>query len=232
MNERIKNYAIVLASGSGLRFGYKMPKQFAKIKEKTIFEYSIEAFEKCEDIDYIVVVINSDYFDYAQNIINTNNYKKIYKLLKGGDTRQKSSFIGINSLEDTEANVLIHDCARPLLSNQIITKCLYALEEHNAVAVGIPVTDTLWEIDKNGFIKNIPDRKNYKLAQTPQCFKLSLIKKAHQLASSNQNYTDDCSLIIDNNLDKIYIVDGDINNIKITYPKDLCIAAEILSDNV
>ncbi|MBR1461553.1 2-C-methyl-D-erythritol 4-phosphate cytidylyltransferase [bacterium] len=232
MNEGIKNYAIVLASGSGLRFGNKTPKQFAKIKEKTIFEHSIEVFEKCVGIDNIIVVINPDYYDYAQSIINTNNYKKVCRLLKGGQTRQESSFIGIKAIEDAEANVLIHDCARPLLSEEIIINCLNALAVHNAVAVGIPATDTIWEVDNGGFIKSIPDRKHYKLAQTPQCFKLSLIKKAHELASKNKNCTDDCSMVVNNKLDKIYIVGGDINNIKITYPKDLRFAEDILSDKI
>ena len=118
------------------------------------------------------------------------------------------------------------------MSKEIITNCLNALEEHDAVAVGVPVTDTIWEVDSNGFIKGIPDRKNYKLAQTPQCFKLSLIKKAHELAAENQNNTDDCSMVVNNKLSKIYIVEGDINNIKITYQKDLRFAEYILSDKV
>ncbi len=229
---KMKNYALILASGSGSRFESDLPKQFTKICQKTIFEMSVETFEKSSLIDNIVIVVNSDYFDLAQKIINNNGYKKISKLLKGGKTRQESSCIGVNAINEKEANVIIHDCVRPLLSDKNLADCIGALDKYNAVALGICMTDTLWETDEAGFIKNIPERKYYKMAQTPQCFKLSLIKKAHEMSAGKKDYTDDCSLVMANNLEKIYVLDGDINNIKITYPKDIYLARNLLSDNV
>ena len=222
----IKNYGIILASGNGERFGSNLPKQFSILCGKTILEHSVEVFSNNDKIDEIIVVITPEYYENAKKILTS--YVKVSKIIKGGKTRKESSFIGINSIDDKEANVLIHDCARPLLNQEILNKCIMSLGKYNAVTVGVPLTDTIVEVD-NGIIKNIPRRSDFMNVQTPQCFKLSLIKKVHQLAKNDSNYTDDCSLIINYSSDKIYVILGDNENIKITYPKDLKIAEEILA---
>ena len=225
----MKNYAVILASGKGTRYGSEIPKQFVKIRGKTIFEHSIEAFQKSEFIDYIVIVVTPEYRDYAEEILLKHNYDKVIKLLNGGEIRKESSYIGVNSIEDKEANVLIHDCARPLVTQKIIKECVESLKEHNAVNVAIPVTDTVITV-KNNLIESIPERKYLMQSQTPQCFKLSLIKKAHELSKNDSNFTDDCGLIIKYGLDDIYIVDGDKENIKITYALDMYLAEKILKN--
>ena len=216
----MKNYAIILASGQGKRYGADIPKQFVKIAGKTVLEYTIEVFEKSSHIDEIILVITPEYRNLAQNIISDNNYKKVNKILNGGAIRKESSYIGVCAIEDDEANVLIHDCARPFLSQKIISDCIEALDEHNAVAVAIPATDTILEA-KDGMVNSILDRSKLMCVQTPQCFKLSLIKKAHKLAKDDNNFTDDCGLIVKYNLSDVYIVQGSYQNIKITHKSDL-----------
>lgn len=220
------NYAIILASGSGNRFGGETPKQFLKIQEKTILEHTVEAFESNKKIDRIIVVTNPEFITQTQNLLE--KYSKIYKIITGGATRKDSSFNGVNSIEDSEANVLIHDCARPFIKGSIITNCIEALETNIAVAVAIPSTDTVIEV-QNEKIKSIPKRENMMCIQTPQCFKLSLIKKAHDLAKNNTNFTDDCGLVINQNLADIKILEGDVENIKITYRSDIEKATQILN---
>ena len=222
----MKNYAIILASGKGTRLGTKKPKQFLKISGKTILEHTIEAFQKSEFIDFIIVVIEPEYKNFAQKILLNNKYNKVIKIISGGKIRKESSFIGVNSIEQKEANVFIHDCARPFVSQEIIKNCAEALKKYNAVNVATPVTDTIISV-KNNFIENVPERKNLMQSQTPQCFKLSLIKKAHELSKKDNNFTDDCGLIIKYNLSDIYIVEGSTENIKITYPSDINISREI-----
>ena len=219
----MKNYGIILASGTGSRYKNDVPKQFVKIAGKTILEHTIEIFEKAEDIAEVILVITPEYRHFAEEILLKNNYKKITKLLNGGETRKDSSFIGINSIEDDEANVIIHDCARPFLTQQIISDCIEALKEHDAIDVAIPATDTIVEVENN-IIKNVPKRANLRMGQTPQCFKLSLIKKAHELAKNSQDFTDDCGLIIKYNLADVYVVEGSTENIKVTYPSDIFMA--------
>lgn len=219
----LKNYGIILASGSGTRYKSDIPKQFVKIAGKTILEHTLDVFEKSLCIDNIILVITPDYRQMAEEILLKNNYKKIIKLLNGGDTRKESSFIGISSIEDSEANVLIHDCARPFLTERVIKECVEALKKHQAVDVAIPSADTIIKV-KDGIIDSIPERKYLMRGQTPQCFKLSLIKKAHELSKNDNNFTDDCGLVVKYNLADVFVVQGDMENIKITYPSDIYMA--------
>ena len=223
----MKNYGIILASGTGSRCQNNIPKQFIKIGNRTILEHTIDIFEKNQEIDDIIVVIAPEYKSLAEKILRENNYKKITKLLNGGETRKESSYIGIHSIEDNDANVLIHDCARPFITQKIILDCIDSLKKYDAAVVAIPSTDTILEVENN-IIKNVPKRVNLKLAQTPQCFKLSLIKRAHELAKGNQDFTDDCGLVIKYNLADIHIIEGSTENIKITYPNDIYLAERIL----
>lgn len=222
--QKLKNYGIILASGSGSRYGADVPKQFVKIAGKTILEHTIEVFEKAEGIDDIVIVITPEYRTMAEEILLKNNYKKVSKLLNGGEIRKESSFIGISSIEDEEANVIIHDCARPFLTQGIISNCIEALDKYDAVDVAIPSADTIIKVDENNIIQHIPNRASLRRGQTPQCFKLSTIKKAHELSKNDKNFTDDCGLVVKYNLADVFVVEGDVENIKVTYPSDIFMA--------
>ena len=219
----LKNYGIILASGTGMRYKSDIPKQFVKIAGKTVLEHTLDIFEKSSSIDCIILVITPDYRNMGEEILLKNNYTKVIKLLNGGETRKESSYIGISSIEEKEANVIIHDCARPFLSERILKDCIKALEKYNAVDVAIPSADTIIKVNDN-IIEAIPERKNLMRGQTPQCFKLSLIKKAHELSQNDTNFTDDCGLIVKYNLSDVYVVEGEMENIKITYPSDIYMA--------
>ena len=220
----MKNIGIILASGRGERFGNDLPKQFVKIAGKSIFEHTIDIFENSKLIDEIIIVIPIDYRDYALEILSKCCYHKITKILNGGKSRKESSSIAINSIVDEEANVIIHDCVRPFLSEQIISDCVMALNEYDAIDVAIPTADTIIKINSQNIIEDIPERKYLFRGQTPQCFKLSLIKKAHEIAINDDNFTDDCGIIVKYGLADVYVVNGDIENIKITYKSDVYLA--------
>jgi len=143
----MKNYAIILASGSGKRFQGDLPKQFSKINQKMIIEYAIEAFENNRYIDGIVLVVLPEYKDYVSEIVKNNSYNKVIKIVNGGAERKDSSYIGVNAVEDKNSNVLIHDCARPFVSQDIISKCVKALDKYEAVAVAIPNSDTIISVE-------------------------------------------------------------------------------------
>jgi len=221
--KELKNYGIILASGTGSRYNSDIPKQFIKIAGKTVLEHTVEIFENSDKIDEIILVITPDYRHIAESILLKNNFKKITKLLNGGATRKDSSYIAISSIEDEDANVLIHDCARPFLTEQIIENCVAALKKYSAVDVAIPSADTIIKV-KDGIIDSIPKRSELQRGQTPQCFKLSLIKKAHEMSQGDNNFTDDCGLIVKYNLADVYVVQGSGENIKITYPEDIFMA--------
>jgi len=145
-NNHLKNYSIILASGNGSRYKNSLPKQFAKIAGKTVLEHTIEIFENSNKIDSIIVVINPEYRVLTESILLKNNYKKVEKLINGGTTRKESSYIGINSIEEDEANVIIHDCARPFLTQEIISNCMEALNSYDAVDVANPPVDPIVEV--------------------------------------------------------------------------------------
>ena len=217
----MKNIALILASGIGARCELGFPKQFALINGKSILEYTVQKFENNEKIDEIYLVTSAEFLEKVKNI--AKNFKKVEKVIQGGQTRKDSSYNGITAIDDTEANVLIHDGVRPLVSDEIINECIDQLDTKQAVCTAIDSTDTIFFINENNVIKSIPNRKFLKRAQTPQAFKLSLIRKAHELADKDDNcqVTDDCGLINYFNLADIYLINGDENNIKITYKEDI-----------
>ena len=227
----MKNIALILASGTGSRCKLGFPKQFAEINNKTILEYTIDAFENHELIDEIYLVTSKEFVEKVKKIVQKSNYKKIQTVIAGGETRKDSSYNGISAIPYSNANVLIHDGVRPLISKEIITNCINTLKEKSAVCVTIESSDTIFVTNNNGVITSIPKRQTLKRAQTPQCFKLDVIKKAHELAKADKTclVTDDCGLIMNYNLADIYTIDGDTNNIKVTYPEDIEFVKKILN---
>lgn len=226
----MKNIAIILASGTGERFGEKIPKQFYKFEGKTILEHSIDAFEKNKNIDEIILVTNPKFRDLAEEILKNNDYKKVTKLLNGGKTRVESSYVGTSEAPE-ESNVLIHDAVRAFVTQKIIDDNIEALKKYEAVGTAIDTVDTIIQVDESNVITAIPPRKFLKRVQTPQSFRANLIKKAHEMALKDEdaNFTDDCGLILRYNLASIHIVDGDELNVKITHKNDLNVIKNMLS---
>ena len=222
----MENYGIILASGLGVRYKSDTPKQFLKIAGKTILEHTTDIFEKNQYIDHIILVITPEYRQFVEEILLKNNYKKIIAVLNGGETRKESSYIGISAIDDHEANVIIHDCARPFLSDRIIEDCVKALDKYSAVDVAIPSADTIIKV-KDDIIQDIPNRSEFMRGQTPQCFKLSVIKKAHELSKNDSNFTDDCGLIVRYKICDVFVVKGEMENIKITYSSDIFMADKL-----
>ena len=224
--------AVILASGTGKRAKQGIPKQFINIAGKTIVEYTIKVFERNKNIDNIILVVNSYYRKLMERLVLKYKYSKVIKILKGGETRKDSSRIGINAIKSNEDIVLIHDAARPFLSQNIINNCVKALKKYDAVNVAIESTDTVFEVSEDMLIKNIPARKYIMRSQTPQGFKVGIIKKAHKMSLKDKDVqvTDDCALVLRYGLSDVCIVKGDYRNIKITYPEDVDLAEVLILD--
>ena len=222
-------YALILSGGSGNRFGNDMPKQFADVYGKTILEYCIQNFNNHKSIDKIIVVSNPEHLQRTMQIANSNKFKKICAIVEGGATRGESSYIGLREIFNTEKThsnikVLVQDAVRPNTKSSIIDRVLNALEINNAVSVAVPTTDTIYITDENNCLEAIPDRAKLYKAQTPQGFDFNLIYNSYlELEKVNRfKQTDDCSIIhkvVPE--EKIEIIEGDNNNIKITFTEDL-----------
>lgn len=224
----IKNIAVILAGGSGQRFGTALPKQFLPLAGKTVIEHSIEAFEQCAAIDEIAVVMNADYLPMMQEIIDRNGWLKVRKLLPGGAERHFSTLSAINAYEGcSDINLIFHDAARPAVSQRIINEVVEALQTHDAVAVAVPSTDTVFEVSEEGrYITGIPSRQRLRCAQTPQAFRSAVIQEAYRKALQDPQFTstDDCGVLHKYSPEvPIFIVLGDTCNIKLTYPEDTVI---------
>ena len=167
-------------------------------------------------------------------IVVRNSWTKLKKILDGGIERSDSSLSAIKAYEGMDCNLIFHDAVRPLVSQRIISDVVAALKNNNAVAVSVPSTDTIVEIDESGrFINRIPKRSNLRCQQTPQGFSYETIAKAYKQAIEDSSFvaTDDCGVVAKYlPEEKIFIVDGEDSNIKITYRKDLRFMEVILDE--
>ncbi|HSW61521.1 MAG TPA: 2-C-methyl-D-erythritol 4-phosphate cytidylyltransferase [bacterium] len=229
----MKVVAVILAGGTGSRFGGDLPKQFEKIGERTIIEHSVAAFDDHPQVDEVVVVIHPDHVEHTKKLLS--GFSKVKAVIHGGQTRSLSSFAGINFFKEyqPDTKILIHDAARPFVSKEIITNVILALDTNNAVNVALSVPDTVIEIDNSGKMKNIPERSTLKLVQTPQGFILSVIRMAYETAFKDPGFaaTDDCGVVF-NYLKEvgIFIIEGEPKNIKITTRSDLGFGRNFLVD--
>lgn len=225
-----KNVAVILAGGMGNRFGLDIPKQFVKLAGKTIIEHTIEVFSEHKNINEICIVIKKDWKNRIEEIVAKNKFSKVKKIIFGGEERRDSSLSAILSYEnEKEINLIFHDAVRPFVDNRIIDDIIESLQYCNAVDVAIPSTDTIIEV-KDGFITSIPQRQFMMQGQTPQAFKLETIRRAYLIADKDSDFvsTDDCGIVKKYLPDeKIHVVMGSLENIKITYPCDISIADKI-----
>ena len=227
----MKNVAVILAGGIGSRFGLNIPKQFGKIAGKTILEHTLSVFQNNDLIDEICIVGHPDWIWKIEEIVNINNFNKVSKIIEGGKERKDSSLNAIKaySFDGQDLNLIFHDAVRPFVDDRIINDCINALSHYNAVDVAIPAVDTIIEVENN-IIQNIPNREKMMQGQTPQCFRLSTIKKAYENAQKDINFkpTDDCG-VVKKYLpeEKIYVVKGSYKNIKITHPQDIFLADKL-----
>lgn len=225
------NIAIILAGGIGSRVGGRTPKQLLPLEDgRSVLEHTIDAFETAPSIDEIAVVMHPDHINTLQKLCQNNPWQKLKKVIPGGAERWESSYNAIKEYTDlSNVSLWLHDAARPFVSQTIIANIADALQTHDAVTVAVPVTDTVYMVDKNdkcqmANVKSIPDRATVLRAQTPQAFHLNTIQKAYEkaLASGHIIATDDAG-IVHKYLPgtSIYIVPGDESNRKITFKEDL-----------
>jgi 2-C-methyl-D-erythritol 4-phosphate cytidylyltransferase len=222
--------AVVLGGGTGTRFGAALPKQLLTLNGKTLVEHCIAAFSGVPGIDEILLVMPSDYHEEAKRLVGD----QVGAIIGGGTTRSDSvrnalAYIGLRH-DPAETGVLIHDAARPLITKRIIDDCISALNDHDAMGTAVPTSDTILVVE-NGVIAHVPPRETQYRAQTPQCFRLATIMKAHALAAADPAFTptDDCGVVLRYLPEvPVHVIPGSESNIKVTYPSDLAIAEALL----
>lgn len=218
------NIALVLAAGSGTRMNNAQPKQFMLVNNKPLFLYSVETFQSNKNIDAIVIATNEEYIELVKDY--TKDLNKVISVIKGGETRQQSVYNGLKEIEKNIRNqkdlVLIHDSARPLVSQRIIDENISLGRQFGAVDTVVAVSDTIINSKDNETINEILNRSELYQTQTPQTFEFGIIKNAHERALFDNvpNVTDDCKLVMHFGIN-VHFAKGDKLNFKVTTPEDL-----------
>lgn len=203
---------IITAGGTSSRYG-NTNKLLEKIFDKTVIEETVNKFLPFESVYEIIIPANKEFINEFKSILTDIKIT----IIEGGNSRQESVYKALQLVKNEY--VLIHDGARPLVTKDIIQDTIDSVIKYDAVSVMTKTTDTIKEVDKNGRIIRTIDRSKLYNTQTPQGFKTSLIKDAHEKLK-NGNFTDDCSMLEELNV-PVYIVNGSYKNIKITVKNDL-----------
>lgn len=222
--------AIVLAAGKGTRMNSKIQKQFLEVEGKPVIYYSLKCFQESPLIRDIILVTGEKSLSYCkEEIVKRFGFSKVKKVTAGGKERYDSVYAGLCACDNTDY-VLIHDGARPFVTEEILERTCFAVKETGACVVGMPAKDTIKISDRNKMVESTPAREKVWLVQTPQAFRYSLIKESYESirCKDMSGITDDAMIVEQESGVKVALVHGSYENLKITTPEDLIIAEAFL----
>ena len=219
-------YAIIVAGGKGQRMNNTLPKQFLLLNEKPILMHTLEAFHKASPHIKLILVLDSQVHELWENLCKKHQFSISHTLISGGEQRFHSVKNGLEHVFSSEPDlnqvlIAIHDGVRPLVSTELIERTFMYAKEHKSAIPALESTDSTRIKDSDGSNRAIARNKVY-LLQTPQTFQASLLKVAYS-EEFNDSFTDDAS-VVEKAGYRIHLVEGDIQNIKITYPVDFAVA--------
>jgi 2-C-methyl-D-erythritol 4-phosphate cytidylyltransferase len=241
----MRTVAVVLGGGVGQRLGAGLPKQLLELGGLTLVERCVAAFETAPGVDEILVVMAKGHTGTVRDLLAGRGYGKVSAIIEGGATRPDSTRAALAAIVSAAGSagsagrelagygVLLHDAARPLVDQRIIADCVAALREHDAAGVAVPTADTI-VIAADRTMHSVPPRETLWRCQTPQCFRLPVILRAHERAAADPGFvpTDDCGVVLRYLPDvAVHIVPGSERNMKITYPQDLAVAEALLASD-
>lgn len=217
--------AVIVAGGKGSRMGSSMNKQYLGLNGKAVLAHTIDQFERCHQIDEIIVVVGEGEVDYCtRQIWKKYGFLKIKSIVPGGKMRQDSVYNGLLGVSPKTEIVVIHDGARPLIKEAQIKASIEGAIEVGACVVGVPVKDTIKVCNQNQFIIQTPSRDTLWAVQTPQTFQYQKILKAYKEANVNDLQVTDDAMMVEALGYPVKMIHGRYDNIKITTPEDLVIA--------
>jgi 2-C-methyl-D-erythritol 4-phosphate cytidylyltransferase len=225
--------AVVVASGSGSRFGRDAGKQLVELGGIPLVGHAMLAIERCADIDECVLVCHPDNVaEFSARVVAGLGLTKVSRVVPGGDTRQESVSAGLHAASPDASIIVVHDGARPLVTDALFSEAVAALRgdgSADGVVVGHPAIDTLKTVDAGGTVTGTPDRATLWVAQTPQVFRARVLRRAHEAAETEGfTGTDDASLV-ERAGGVVRMVEGPRHNIKVTVPEDLVFAEALLA---
>jgi len=220
----MKKSMIIVAGGSGTRMGAEIPKQFIELNGKPILMHTMENLHGMDETMQLILVLPKEQFSYWNELKKAHNFSTPYTLAEGGETRFLSVKNGLAKITDSEV-VGVHDGVRPFASKKVVDACFESAKQSGASIPVVPIVQSLRSITEGN--SSAVNRNNYRAVQTPQCFQVSILKKAFDCAN-RIDYSDDAT-VVEAFGQTIHLIEGNSENIKITTPIDLELAHLILA---
>jgi len=224
--------AIIVAAGSGSRMKSNTKKQFMELCGKPVLYYALEAFSGSDVIDEIVLVASEEDISYCREaLVDRFNIPKVKAIVPGGAERYLSVWNGLREVSEYVGYVMVHDAARPLIKKETIHKAYDMLKQVGACVTGVPAKDTIKQTGLGNVVVATPPRASLWTVQTPQCFGKELLLQAYAALwkdKENTALTDDAMIVEHYTGAKVYMLEGEYSNIKITTPEDIIIARALL----
>ena len=218
--------AIILAAGKSERMGGGVDKTFLSLVDKPVVAWSLLAFERCPDIDRIVLVVRKDQTLASKAVVRMFGISKLDKIVAGGQKRQESVQSGLAACDLDTRIVVIHDAARPLVTSELVSEVVQAAKKTAAVTVGRPMTDTVKYCEKAQTVTKTVDRTGLWTVQTPQAFQIRELRAAYKALKSGE-VTDDC-MAVERNGGTVKVIQNLKPNVKITTAEDLQAVSALL----
>lgn len=221
------NYGVIVAAGKSERMGENVDKAFLSLGTKPVLVYSLHAFEKCHEIDGVVLVVRKDRLEAARSMVQIFGCTKVKHIVAGGNKRQTSVVNGLDCLPDEVKVVAVHDGARPCVTSALISETIKSAKKTGSGVAAVKITDTIKVVESGFVVSKTLDRTKLWAVQTPQTFKKDLLLKAFNVVKKkNLDVTDEASAV--EHIEKVHLIPAPVSNIKITSPDDLALAAALL----
>lgn len=218
----MRYFVIIPASGTGSRFGGKTPKQFIKFEGKEVIAHTLNKFNSLNEIHSIIIATQKKYFGKIHKIISENKFGKVVALVEGGKMRQDSVYNALRLINFKKDDfIIVHDAVRPFVSKKLIRNLILNSKKFNAVIPGLKINDTVKNLNKDNFVKETVPRENIWRIQTPQVFRYDVLMNSYKKAIAGNYYGTDESSLAEYGGYKVKVIDGEVNNIKITTKNDI-----------
>ncbi|MFA5073823.1 MAG: 2-C-methyl-D-erythritol 4-phosphate cytidylyltransferase [Nitrospirota bacterium] len=220
---------LIPAAGMGKRMGKTIAKQFLQLGDKPLLAHTLLAFQRASEIDEIIPILpQEDMETCLHDVIEHYHITKVKTLVVGGKERQDSVANGLQKLKKGNSLVMVHDGVRPFVTLDMIRESIELAKKGANVVVGVPIKDTIKEVDTSGIIRRTLERSRLWAIQTPQTFPVNVLKEAYEKSHQQKFYATDDAALVERAGGTVRVIMGSYDNIKITTPEDLLLAEEIL----
>lgn len=224
--------AVVAGAGRGERIGHREGKQFLSLGGVPVLARSLLNLSAVPEVEQIVLVVNAGDINRAEReIVGRYGLEKVKAVVEGGEWRQESVFHALRALRSQAEIIVVHDGARPLATPGLFSRAIKALSDWDCdgVITAVPVVDTIKEVE-GGWVIRTPERRRLWAVQTPQCFRSDALQDAHERAFREGVWATDDAALLERYRYRVRVVEGELTNLKITYPRDLILAEALLEE--